>query len=246
MITFDQMDEAAVERLPLVSCILPTRNRSQLLRRAIQYYERQTYPNRELLILEDGDEDMTAELAERPSVHYMRSDKILSIGAKRNILCESARGDIIAHWDDDDWYSSTRLGAQVLPILNADSDLTAFSSCVFYEIATRTFWTCDPSVFRRMFVGNVHSGTLVYRRALFGKEIRFPDRSKAEDALFLHRCHVHGARISGIPGSAHFVYVRHPGATWHFQCGHHVDSRGWASVEPPEMPMEDRTFFASL
>jgi len=65
MITFDQMDEAAVERLPLVSCILPTRNRSQLLRRAIQYYDRQTYPNRELLILEDGDEDMTAELAER-------------------------------------------------------------------------------------------------------------------------------------------------------------------------------------
>src|ERR1700685_405762 len=95
---------------PLVSCILPTRNRPTLVRQAIKYFDRQDYDNRELVILDDGSTDMTAELQGAPRLLYSRCQpRIEAIGTKRNILCAMARGAIIIHWDDDDWYSDTRL-----------------------------------------------------------------------------------------------------------------------------------------
>ena len=67
------------------------------------YFERQQYPNRELIIIDDGD-DKVADLvpAGDPRIRYIALPGQVSIGAKRNSACQLARGDIIAHWDDDD------------------------------------------------------------------------------------------------------------------------------------------------
>lgn len=45
---------------PMVSCVMPTRNRRRFTPRAIDMFNAQTWPNKELIILEDGDES-TAE-----------------------------------------------------------------------------------------------------------------------------------------------------------------------------------------
>jgi len=39
---------------PLVSCIMPTANREKFIPLAVKYFQRQDYPNKELVVLDDG------------------------------------------------------------------------------------------------------------------------------------------------------------------------------------------------
>ena len=93
------------EDLCVVSCIMPTANRRRFVPLAIRYFLAQDYPNKELLILDDGDDSVADLLPDHPQVRYMREPKGRTLGVKRNRLCELAQGDIIAHWDDDDWHA---------------------------------------------------------------------------------------------------------------------------------------------
>src|SRR5690349_6438481 len=96
---------------------MPTRDRVDFALQAIRYFQRQDYPSRELIIVDDGDDGLAAQLPDDPRIRYIPLTKATMIAAKRNIACEQARGAIIAQWDDDDWYGPQRLSAQVRPLL---------------------------------------------------------------------------------------------------------------------------------
>ena len=51
-------------------------------------------------------------------MHYLRLDRRAPVGAKRNIACEVAQGEVIAHWDDDDWMAPEWLRSQVETLLS--------------------------------------------------------------------------------------------------------------------------------
>jgi glycosyltransferase involved in cell wall biosynthesis len=88
--------------LPLVSCIMPTCDRRRFLPAAIRYFLRQDFPNKELVIVDDG-VDAVGDLASADArIRYVRLSRRATVGAKRNLACEHAAGDLIAHWDDDD------------------------------------------------------------------------------------------------------------------------------------------------
>lgn len=231
--------------LPLVSCIMPTSNRRDLVFQAIRYFQRQDYPCCELIIVDDATQDLSLELPFDSRVRYVLEPPGLTLGSKRNRACEIARGVIIAHWDDDDWYGPSRLSSQVKPLLEGAADITAFDDCVFFDISQWKFWRCDPFIFNRMFVAGLHAGTLVYSRSLFDNGARYPPVSLGEDARFLYQCHQQGARIGCVSSDKLFLYVRHSEATWNFACGEFIDPRGWSSLPEPEMPIEDREFFRS-
>src|SRR6266567_7684949 len=95
-------------RAPLVSCIMPTANRRQFARQAITYFQRQDYPSKELLILDDGQDCIQDLMPEDAAIRYTRLTGKRSLGMKRNLACEMARGDLILHWDDDDWMAPNR------------------------------------------------------------------------------------------------------------------------------------------
>ena len=77
---------------------------------AIQLFLRQDYPNRELIVIDDGDDPVGRPRARTtPASATAVCPARRTIGAKRNLACEQARGEIIAHWDDDDWYAPDRL-----------------------------------------------------------------------------------------------------------------------------------------
>lgn len=94
---------------PLVSCIMPTRNRRHFVSQAIWYFLRQEYTQRELIII-DGREDAIRDLVpEHADIRYEHLGKRVLLGTKRNIACEMGRGELVAHWDDDDWMAPQRL-----------------------------------------------------------------------------------------------------------------------------------------
>jgi glycosyltransferase involved in cell wall biosynthesis len=231
---------------PLVSCVMPTRNRAAFVRRSVDLFDRQDYPERELIVVDDQG-PWTADLARSlhgdSRIRYVTVPPGMSIGQKRNIACEQARGTIIAQWDDDDWFGPRRLTVQVEPIHSGRADVTGLTAAVFRDQEKDEWWTCSPAIHRRMFEGDVHGGTLVFARRIWSDLARYPNSSLAEDAMLLRQARQRGARLQQIDGRGHFIYVRHRGNTWRFACGTYLDSRGWQRVSAPELSPEDRGFF---
>jgi O-antigen biosynthesis protein len=232
--------------LPLVTAIMPTRNRPDFAQQAVRYFLDQDYPARELLVLEDGASPLAGRLPDDPRIrHVVTGLPARSIGAMRNEACRLARGEIVAHWDDDDWYGPERISRQVAAIRSGEADITALRNSVMFDLAAWRFWRCRPELHRRMFVRDVHGGTLVYSRRVWAEKARFPDCSLAEDAMFLEQAVQRGARLRAVEAEGLFVYLRHGGNRWQFACGLAGGATGWESVPEPGFPPGVRAFYAA-
>jgi glycosyltransferase involved in cell wall biosynthesis len=229
--------------VPLVSCIMPTRDRPEWVLQSIAYFQRQDYPHRELIVVDDGAESIKSQLPCDPRILYLRIERRLSIGAKRNLACEHARGEFIAHWDDDDWYAPTRLSVQAASLLEGTVDVTAFDGTVFFDLDRWHFWICEPALFARLFVGAVHGGTLMFRRTLHGAASRYPDASLAEDAAFLNTVVARGARLRALPADGQFLYLRHGTNSWRLGPRQTFGNAGWRRIEEPISFAADRAFY---
>jgi glycosyltransferase involved in cell wall biosynthesis len=100
---------------PLVSVIIPTYNREQLVSYAIQSILNQTYGDWELLVVDDGSTDQTEEvirLFKDPRISYYQQ-KNLGPAAARNYGLRVARGELIAFLDSDDLFATDKLERQV-------------------------------------------------------------------------------------------------------------------------------------
>jgi len=232
--------DIASVRWPLVSCIMPTYQRRHFVSLSLRWFLDQDYPNKELIIVDDGEDQVKDLAAGLPGVRYISLPARISIGAKRNVACEQARGEIIAHWDDDDWYASDRLRYQVMPIVNGDADITGLENAYVMKLPGGEFWTISRDLHRQMFVGDVHGGTLVFDRRLLSSGVRYPEMNLAEDAWLLHEAVMRGKRLLRLPNSGVFVYVRHGLNAWRdFAPGVFLNPAGWTRTQPPPcMPAE--------
>jgi O-antigen biosynthesis protein len=223
---------------PLVTCIMPTCDRRAFIPLALENFRRQDYPNKELVIVDDGDDAVGDLTLGRPGVRYIRLAMRASIGGKRNLACRRPRGEIIAHWDDDDWYAPDRLRYQVSPIMSGEADLTGLVSDYVLELPSGDFWTTLPHLHRRMFVGDVHGGTLVYRSSLLESGIRYPETNLAEDAALIRQAASRRQRLLRLANPGVFVYVRHGSNAWvEYAPGAFLDPGGWQRIaRPPTFP----------
>jgi glycosyltransferase involved in cell wall biosynthesis len=138
---------------------MPTRDRRHYAFQAIQYFLRQDYRPRELVVLDDGNNSISDLIPADPRIRYVRLPAPLPVDAKRNIGCELAAGELIAHWEDDDWAAASRLSTQVHALLSATADACVIDRVYHYDPARGQAWQEDPGV--------AMSGTLVYRRELW-------------------------------------------------------------------------------
>src|SRR5436305_14436285 len=90
-----------------------TRNRPDFLPQALRCFRRQTYPNLELILVDDSDERMERLCARTPGCRYIRLDEFTPSGVKLNLGIEAARGKIIQIMDDDDFYRADFVASQV-------------------------------------------------------------------------------------------------------------------------------------
>ena len=102
----------------LVSVITPTRNRRDLLPRAIESVQAQSYGRWEMLVVDDGSDDGTGvvldDLCRRePRLVSLRFDGARGASAARNLALEKASGDIVVYLDDDNRFDPEWLRAAV-------------------------------------------------------------------------------------------------------------------------------------
>ncbi|HVR19919.1 MAG TPA: glycosyltransferase family A protein [Polyangiaceae bacterium] len=99
---------------PLVSCLCVTENRHAFLPWLLWGFDRQTWKRRELVIVDSSDPPLT--LPRRSDVRLIHLPPGTSLGKKRNVALDAARGEVVAWFDDDDWQHPKRL-ATLVPLL---------------------------------------------------------------------------------------------------------------------------------
>lgn len=99
--------------MPIVSVIIPAYNAEAFLARAIRSVEAQTFRDFELVVVDDGSTDGTAEVARGfGSVRYVRGPHQGEAGA-RNLALKEATGELVAFVDADDEWLPEKLARQV-------------------------------------------------------------------------------------------------------------------------------------
>jgi cellulose synthase/poly-beta-1,6-N-acetylglucosamine synthase-like glycosyltransferase len=230
---------------PLVSCMMPTGGRREFALQAIRYFDRQSWPSKELLILDDGTEALEPDLPCDPRIRYVRTPRGLSIGAKRNQACALAAGEVVMFWDDDDWFGPDRITRQAAPLLAGEAEVSALRNSFFLDLQEGSFWQASEAQHRRMFQLDVHGGTVAFQRKLFERGHRFPNTSLAEDAAFLTAAVRRGARLATIPAEDLYVYVRHGANTWRFGLGGAEGGPSWIRCKAPASIKADLEFYGA-
>ncbi|MCL5408450.1 MAG: glycosyltransferase [Candidatus Omnitrophica bacterium] len=119
---------------PLVSIIIPTYNRADLLPRAINSCLNQTYKNLEIIIIDDGSTDNTEQVVKifkDERIVYIKNERNKGIPATRNVGLKIAKGKFIGFLDHDDEFLPEKIEKQVNSLINnPDRDI---SVCERYE-----------------------------------------------------------------------------------------------------------------
>ncbi|MDP1679474.1 MAG: glycosyltransferase [Candidatus Nitrotoga sp.] len=95
---------------PRFSVIIPAYNAAATLARALDSVLAQTYAAHEIIVVDDGSSDATAEVAVGygDKIRYLRQNNA-GVSAARNAGTQAASGDWLAFLDADDWYYPDRL-----------------------------------------------------------------------------------------------------------------------------------------
>lgn len=192
--------------MTLVSCLMVTADRPQLVRRALECFHRQTWQERELVVVDNGQQP--CGIAPFDGLRYHRAAPGKPLGHYRNLSLEHARGELCAVWDDDDWYHPERLERQIQPLDARDASI----------LGAGLWHVNDEKLQAHPFRASNRKGlcpTVVFRK----NAARYPELDRGEDtelrdALYaagsvqvLKDSHLyirvyHGANVSG---REHFV-----------------------------------------
>lgn len=121
----------------------------------------------------DGTEYVVPDIA---SIVYMQVDGEKTTGAMRNLCAELAQGEIICHFDSDDWSAPERVAEQVNCL--GLGVMTGYCTMLFYdERNDKAYrWSTDT---HRFILGT----SLCYRKAWW-VDHQFPDMPVGEDFYF--------------------------------------------------------------
>ena len=111
--------------LPLVSAIIPTFNRAQALEKAVASVLAQSWPNLEIIVVDDGSTDNSADLLyDRygSRIRLLRLPCNRGVSYARNRGIELSRGSFIAFLDSDDLWQPEKIERQ-LAFMQADPDI---------------------------------------------------------------------------------------------------------------------------
>jgi len=169
--------------LPFVSVCTPTFNRRPFIPIMLHCFNNQTYPKEriEWIIVDDGTDKVEDLLKDIPQIKYLKYTEKLTLGRKRNILNDNAKGDIIIYMDDDDYYPPERISHAVEMLQQNPKALCAGSSAMFiYFKHIRKMYQFGPYT-----PTHATAATFAFRKELL-RITRFSEKScVAEEKQFL-------------------------------------------------------------
>ena len=178
---------------PHISVVIPTHERSELLRCAITSVLAQTYTDWQMIIVDDaesGSAEVVASEFHDARIRYVKNDGAHGGAGARNCGIREARGELVAFLDDDDEWLPEKLGRQVAVMNNAPDDVGFCATAVLnifdcreQETVIEDGVTDFSEIALRRFKGFLTS-TLVVRRHVIEEvgmfDTLFPSHQEAE------------------------------------------------------------------
>jgi len=131
---------------PLVSVIIPTYNRVEVLPRAINSVLNQTYKNIDIVLVDDGSIDNTQDVIEKKydtAVKYVKQPN-KGAGAARNLGFQKSEGKYTNFLDSDDYFSTRNIEEKV-EVLERRRDIGwVFSDRYYLDSENRIFYDRIP------------------------------------------------------------------------------------------------------
>lgn len=197
-----------------------TCGRPKLLQESVRCYLKQTYANKELIILSQGSVEINKEiqdylkLVDRDDIQFVSCSKSLSLGAMRNLSIELTTGSIVCQWDDDDLYHPLRIQTQLNAVMGSGVSASLYQQHLKYFADTKELYWVDwegmPREFERYLCGSI-----MFHKKYFHavNNLLYPETPREEDLDALKKLMNFG-RIAPITHGNQYIYVYHGSNTY--------------------------------
>ena len=168
------------EDLPFVSIITPTRNRKNFFKLAIRNFNKTDYPEDKIewIIIDDGEEEIENLLPNKNNIIYQKITDKVSIGKKRNIAVEKAKGEYIVCMDDDDYYLPQSVKFRLASLVHLNKKVVSCSSLGILEI-NKIISNLNISSYLKNYSDRIYEHTMAFRKSHWENN-KFLDVSKNE------------------------------------------------------------------
>ena len=212
----------------MISCLTVTREtRFRSLQLAVGDFARQTWGERELVIVHDGDAAFDAKLKRLAAAHDAAPIAIhriapgQTLGNLRNASIDAACGEIVCQWDDDDRYHPRRLELQFAAMRVENSEFCFLTDQLHLFAAERTMYWDDWNLEAHPL--NLVQGTLLGSKAALG---RYPPLARGEDTPVILDLLRRNRRITRLREHGYlYVYVFDGDNAWGHE--HHATISAW-------------------
>lgn len=184
---------------PLVSCICPiTASRQKYLPILFRSFLGQKHDRKELILISEDEIDFPAH----PQIRLVKCDPGLTVGAKRNIGAANANGEVVVHFDSDDFSRPGRIEEQLRLMRQCERPVVGYNSILFYNQNRNEAYKLRPGP------SSWAAGTSLMYTKSYWQANNFEDRSVGEDSAFVGDAARQNAVI-GVDGRDMIVALDH-------------------------------------
>lgn len=201
---------------PSVTAIMLYADRPQFLDGSVSCFRAQTYPNKRLLILDNGRrwirETISAFDETDISMFPVHGGNGVTIGALRNMANELSESEILIHLDVDDWSHPERITEQVALLQSSGASAVGYRELLFWDQRPGHF--CGAWLFRSGNTQYCCGTSLCYWREIW-QQRPFPATSYGEETEWLRGVKAHTVPSWGEDGTPRMIARIHGGNTSH-------------------------------
>ena len=180
----------------MISIIIPAYNAEKYIERSINSVLNQSYPDIELIVVNDGSTDRTSKILESygDKIRYFYQEN-RGVASARNLGIEIANGNYIAFLDSDDYLDQFFCERMITNAISSNSDIVVCNLALenvngnrrkgFNFFRTEKIILRDKRSYQKAFkiFGN-SSCNKIFRKSII-YSVRFPNFKIGEDALFV-------------------------------------------------------------
>ncbi|MBS4192716.1 glycosyltransferase family 2 protein [Bacillus sp. FJAT-49705] len=191
----------------IIACTI----RDDMMDNVFNNYSRQLWPDKELIIILNNDNmkikkwQKKAEQYENVSVYQLSEDKTL--GECLNFGIEKAKYDIVAKFDDDDYYSPYYFSEAMEIFQTTDAQLVGKGVSFMYFEKNKLLTLRKIGSENQAGKSGLKGGTLIFRKEIY-PTIKFPShKGSGTDSKFVRKCRKKNIKIYST-SRYNYVYIR--------------------------------------
>jgi glycosyltransferase involved in cell wall biosynthesis len=175
------MGWVVVQLITVITCTM----REEMLENMLANFERQTMANKELIVILNKN---NLQFSAPPGVRVFRLDESFTLGECLNYGIQESRGDVIAKFDDDDYYGPDYLSGALAELEASGAGVVGKAGIFVYFKHDRLLSVFRPQLTDTFFKKDwLAGGTLVFRKKVWDA-VRFRPLNVGEDTWFQRDC----------------------------------------------------------